>query len=275
MATSAKHSNSNNSFYFSPCSVRELVKNIFKKDNFKCLLNEAKHNDDYLNLIKISPGQIYTPNQQCLQLYGPNAMPMFNLFLFLRKFENLVNLNILYLRYGHKMDGESLFEDEMCANLWCTADGITTVTSFPAAPGSSCGNGKWCSVGQCVKNSKAPSGKCIFEDHFEFCENFLQRFGLRNVCLNFGNTRCCKMCGGKIIKSFESESLTNWISKASLNAVTWIEETLTPKCVDKYDWCDLFIKRMSTKFSDICHKHFLVNNEIVQLACRKSCFSCK
>jgi hypothetical protein len=149
------------------------------------------------------------------------------------------------------------------------------MTSFPAAPGSSCGNGKWCSAGKCVKHQKAPNGNCNSEDNFELCESFTRRFNLRNTCLNFANTQCCMMCGGKKIEPREDHSLTRWVSKASLNSVTWIDEKITPKCADKYNWCGLLVERLLPKFPDVCNKSFLVNNEIILFVCRKSCLSCK
>lgn len=76
MATSTKPRNMLNSFMFSNCSIKHFKENISLKSQYKCLLNVATHNIDYLNLIQFIPGQLYNITEQCVQLYGEKARPL-------------------------------------------------------------------------------------------------------------------------------------------------------------------------------------------------------
>ncbi|XP_067642370.1 A disintegrin and metalloproteinase with thrombospondin motifs 12 isoform X2 [Eurosta solidaginis] len=46
--------------------------------------------------------------------------------------------------------------NEICSALWCRVNGECVTNMRPTAPGTSCGDGKWCQNGKCVPNEQAP-----------------------------------------------------------------------------------------------------------------------
>ena len=156
--------------------------------------------------------------------------------------------------------------------MWCTADSKTARTLSPAAMGTSCASGKWCKSGLCLENPLAPTGPCLIADDKEFCNDFRDKFGLENTCLNFEKTRCCEICKGKSVEHLLNHTITKWISKATLKHVSIISSLSPIPCENKYEWCEEIIKKNSL---ELCGTNLiLVNNEIVKVICRKSCGLC-
>jgi hypothetical protein len=140
--------------------------------------------------------------------------------------------------------------------------------------GTSCASGKWCNNGLCISNPLAPVGSCIIADDEEYCHEFTQKYGFRNTCLNFKSTRCCKICGGVFIERLVNHTINDWISKSTLKNVVSFSNEKIIICNNKYKWCEITIPSFLKNISDFCKNLYLVNNEIVQVVCRKSCGLC-
>lgn len=181
-------------------------------------------------------------------------------------------------RIGRKSNKGELFERDLCTKLWCTKDGINAQTSFPAAMGSTCAIGKWCISGLCVKNDRlnahTNTKSCLVPDEYEFCHKFTNKFGMHNTCSNYAKSRCCETCGASLLPRLSNHIINNWILKAKLKNVLLIDKPINVKCEDKYSWCLGTITKLSKKINGICKRLFLINNEVIQVICRKSCKLC-
>jgi hypothetical protein len=73
-------------------------------------------------------------------------------------------------------------------------DGLRADFVNGALEKSTCGSGKWCEGGECVKNPNVPEAKCLIEDDYEFCESMKKQYDRATVCRELSTGRCCKYC---------------------------------------------------------------------------------
>ncbi len=185
-----------------------------------------------------------------------------------------IYLFFCFKRRGRNANGTS-FEDELCEKLWCSQNGVLGFSSAPAAFGTSCGNGKWCENGLCVIASLAPVGKCLLEDKSNFCKNFSNTFGHHNLCLNYENSECCQMCGGKKINKLSDHTIDNWLSNVDLTErFTLLSKPKISECKNQHDWCPIIVDSLNRTIPDLCTNLFLINNELVRVVCKLSCGLC-
>ena len=174
-------------------------------------------------------------------------------------------------RVGNKSGGGT-FEGDICSVLWCTYDYNSATTAGYAVEGTSCGDGKWCKLGSCVADAAAPKGTCLVEDDTVFCNDFLSKYGMLNVCNNFKTGRCCKMCGGTLIS--RANDITNMLKTYQAGNVKYLDTVYVPPCVDKYTWCPTNIASWRQSAPAICGGGYTVNDEPVHIICKKSCNLC-
>ena len=128
-------------------------------------------------------------------------------------------------------------------------------------------------MGQCIADAAAPTGTGLVEDDTAFCNDFLAKYGMLNVCNNFKTGRCCKMCGGTLIqKSADTTTLLRGIN--NIDNMKFLDTVYTPPCVDKYTWCPSNIANWRISAPAICDGGYTVNNEPVHVICKKSCNLC-
>ncbi|XP_048777980.1 A disintegrin and metalloproteinase with thrombospondin motifs adt-2-like isoform X2 [Ostrea edulis] len=139
------------SFKFSDCSIAQMEDHvnlltqrarIFRRKG-NCLADDA--GPSYATMVvkpylSIPPGQLEDVHTQCRQLYG-NASFMC----------------------------PPATTDEMCYKMYCFDPGrkmCITGSEQRAAMGTSCGDKKWCKLGKCVRDEKAPTvpDNCPFPD---------------------------------------------------------------------------------------------------------------
>ncbi|KAK3083558.1 hypothetical protein FSP39_025486, partial [Pinctada imbricata] len=133
------------SFKFSECSVAQIQEHVLKlkKRHRNCL--EEDTGPSFATIVvqpylSIPPGQIEDVHSQCRQLYGNDSF----------------------------MCPPASIE-EMCYKMYCfdpSRKMCITGSEQRAAMGTSCGDKKWCKLGKCVKDDKAPSvtDDCPFPD---------------------------------------------------------------------------------------------------------------
>ncbi|XP_074657999.1 A disintegrin and metalloproteinase with thrombospondin motifs like [Tubulanus polymorphus] len=173
-----------NPYHFSSCSIQQFKNHINSLGGRNCLKNVATHTKsiDFKKKTSEMPGQLYDPDTQCKQIYGPDS--------------------------GYCASKLN----EMCYHLWCTSPGGGCTTKYnAAAAGSSCGNQKWCVKGSCVKDSKAPKmdESCMFGDSKTVningvgtvqCASFIKNDPTH--CYSDGiRQACCGSCGKLANKS--------------------------------------------------------------------------
>ncbi|XP_045187129.1 metalloprotease mig-17-like isoform X2 [Mercenaria mercenaria] len=114
---------SRNVFYFSQCSMRQL-KHFIMSSKAKCLLNVPRDTTSH-DLIKKPPGKMFDKNDQCRMAFGSSSM-----FCEIESARSMI-----------------------CSRLWCTSDMENKCHSnnrLMALPGTPCGQGKFCHLGECV-----------------------------------------------------------------------------------------------------------------------------
>ncbi len=178
-----------------------------------------------------------------------------------------------FYRLGNKAGGGT-FEGEMCKVLWCTSDYNSASANGYAAEGTSCGDGKWCVRGECTVAAAAPKGQCLVDDDTVFCNDFLAKYGMTNVCNNFKSGRCCKMCGGTAITRLSGHDMNTFLKGNTLENVKFIDTVFVSPCVDKYTWCATNVASWSKSTPDICTGGYTVNEEPINMICKKSCSLC-
>jgi hypothetical protein len=77
MATSPQGENFLNQFYFSPCSIRSLVDNIYTNNQLKCIANSVSPPGDVQFLSTFFPGQVFNLTEQCKLAYNESYFPRF------------------------------------------------------------------------------------------------------------------------------------------------------------------------------------------------------
>ncbi|XP_062572448.1 A disintegrin and metalloproteinase with thrombospondin motifs adt-2-like isoform X2 [Saccostrea cucullata] len=139
------------SFKFSDCSIAQMEDHvnlltqrarIFRRKG-NCLADDA--GPSYATMIvkpylSIPPGQLEDVHTQCRQLYGNESFMC-----------------------------PPATTDEMCYKMYCFDPGrkmCITGSEQRAAMGTSCGDKKWCKLGKCVRDEKAPTvpDNCPFPD---------------------------------------------------------------------------------------------------------------
>ncbi|ESO86914.1 hypothetical protein LOTGIDRAFT_235128 [Lottia gigantea] len=183
MAGQSFNETSNNAFNpwtFSRCSIKYFTDYINSiGDSIKqrqCLLNKIEVDVTLPDVIDDQPGQEFTPDQQCTNIYG----------------------NTSYLCRGTSFGlGESICKAMFCRNPHTTRKCVL----HSAAEGTSCGDRKWCHQGHCVYSKLAPSRQagCIFGDQagviFEgkTCDMLLKESPGYCYIQSFWD-RCCQSC---------------------------------------------------------------------------------
>jgi hypothetical protein len=162
----------------------------------------------------------------------------------------------------------------MCKVLWCTYDFNSASAAGYAVEGTSCGDGKWCVRGECVADASAPKGQCLVEDDTAFCNDFLSKYGMLNVCNNFKTGRCCKMCGGSSIPRLSGHDWPTFLNGNGLDNVKFLDQVYVSPCVDKYTWCPTNVANWIKSIPNICGGSYTVNEEPINVVCKKSCNLC-
>ncbi|XP_059145928.1 A disintegrin and metalloproteinase with thrombospondin motifs 12-like [Physella acuta] len=125
-------------WYFSKCSASEIHAFMSRSDRIDCLSNLATPLPEYEKTLHIVPGQKYPADQQCQMIYGSTSR--------------------VCLGPGLSSIGD------ICTSMFCldpvasksSPTGIECKKHF-AAEGTSCGDGKWCTLGTCTSNPSAPT----------------------------------------------------------------------------------------------------------------------
>ncbi|XP_070200593.1 A disintegrin and metalloproteinase with thrombospondin motifs 10-like isoform X2 [Littorina saxatilis] len=169
-----------NPWRFSSCSVSYF--NSFFKNELRfargqqCIYNSLGASSSVPNVTSLVEGQLYDPDEQCRQVYGPESR----------------------LCRGPEF-GKA---EDVCTDMFCY-DPTTSATCYQlvAARGTTCGNKKWCESGQCLSNNAAPAvdESCVFGDQpgiaFDNtdCETFVANFP--GYCYqDVVRVRCCSSC---------------------------------------------------------------------------------
>ncbi|XP_070198946.1 A disintegrin and metalloproteinase with thrombospondin motifs 6-like isoform X1 [Littorina saxatilis] len=130
-----------------PCSANEIARYVGRLLNAgygRQCLDTALPQFNVPNVQGVMPGQLYTADQQCQHIYGPQS------------------------RYCHGGNFGNL--DGICTSMFCLVPGNRRrifCVEYHAAHGTTCANGKWCEEGACVANANAPNipqGNCPFGD---------------------------------------------------------------------------------------------------------------
>ncbi|WAR13146.1 ADT1-like protein, partial [Mya arenaria] len=172
----------NNPWRFSACSVRHFknyIQRLEQSGTRNCLTDPAEVFDraEFLEHVRLYPGQDYTPNEQCQDILGLDSF------------------------YGWGSD-LGMF-NTICTEMSCKLPGNSrSYRVYKAATGTSCGDKMWCFEGRCVFDERAPTKdpSCVFGD-------IQRRFGVDgNSCRehmlerpmrcydNFYSARCCDTC---------------------------------------------------------------------------------
>ncbi|XP_071099939.1 A disintegrin and metalloproteinase with thrombospondin motifs 7-like [Haliotis cracherodii] len=134
-----------NPWRFSNCSIQTMAnffENKLKQGSESCLLNNTGTNVTTVN--SSAPGQLYSPNQQCQHIEGPQS----------------------YYCRGPSFSNVS----DICTSMYCYLNNVDAnqirCNEHHAADGTSCGNRKWCEQGRCILSEDAPvkDDDCVFGD---------------------------------------------------------------------------------------------------------------
>ncbi|KAL3853926.1 hypothetical protein ACJMK2_013221 [Sinanodonta woodiana] len=137
--------NLEHSFQFSECSIDQIEKLLRAKDadHTNCLTKPRRVPQIHMfikPLLATMPGEVTDVHAQCRELYGEKSFMC-----------------------------PPQTAEEMCYRMYCydpTHEKCAIVSEQMAAMGSPCGNKKWCYLGKCVYDEKAPSGidDCPYPD---------------------------------------------------------------------------------------------------------------
>ncbi|KAJ8321009.1 hypothetical protein KUTeg_002596 [Tegillarca granosa] len=169
------------SFKFSDCSINQIerqIKKLNRKSRKNCLAEDP--GPSFATLIvkpylAIPPGQMEDVHMQCKQIYGDRSFMCVS-----------------------KLPPAS--PDEMCYKMYCYHPErkiCITASEQRAALGSSCGHKKWCKLGKCVDDLKAPEvpNDCPFPDvppPRALCKEEASPFRCENDPVFY--RRCCQSC---------------------------------------------------------------------------------
>ncbi|XP_041367785.1 A disintegrin and metalloproteinase with thrombospondin motifs 6-like [Gigantopelta aegis] len=167
-----------NPWLFSSCSVsyfKNLLTSLMKTSyGKKCLTQKVSTVN--VPLVYDLPGQIYSPDDQCKILRGPESKVCQDLTL---------------------KNGAS----EICYAMYCYSSQTSKCYQYNAARGTTCGDKKWCIDGLCVYSPDAPSidESCPFGDESgvvfgNTCENYVTNTP-RKCYREVVRRRCCTSCG--------------------------------------------------------------------------------
>ncbi|XP_069108239.1 metalloprotease mig-17-like [Argopecten irradians] len=169
------------SFKFSDCSIRQIELQMKKLSNRNrnCLAEDTGPSLATIVVkpyLMIPPGQIEDVHNQCRDVYGNSSFMC-----------------------------PPSSTDEMCYKMYCYDPKrkiCITASEQRAAMGSSCGNKKWCKLGKCVWDDKAPSvpGDCPFPDvppSRTKCSEEASPFRCRDPSFY---RRCCESCNKNFTK---------------------------------------------------------------------------
>ncbi|KAK6997861.1 ADAM family mig-17 [Biomphalaria glabrata] len=113
-----------NAFYFSPCSVRDMLIHLSKSSS-ACVNDDPPVYYSY-ELKRLPPGHLYTADMQCKLIFGKKS--------------------------AFCTDGN--VQDVMCGQLWCKdphkVSGCRTNSYLTALPGTECGVNRICHLGECI-----------------------------------------------------------------------------------------------------------------------------
>ncbi|XP_060068187.1 uncharacterized protein LOC132548348 [Ylistrum balloti] len=165
-----------NQWKFSSCTVdyfREFINNLTRM-GYSCLSDS--YEDVGVESTEV-PGQLFNPDEQCRLIWGPTS----------------------YLCRGYEFGNAST----ICTAMYCRdpATDSDCVLHF-AARGTSCGNKKWCSAGECVLSPHAPEnqGTCLLGDQpgiafiSKTCDELVNE--VPAYCYQEKvRARCCGSCG--------------------------------------------------------------------------------
>ncbi|KAK3590667.1 hypothetical protein CHS0354_026195 [Potamilus streckersoni] len=175
--------NLENSFQFSECSIDQMEKLLRAKDvdQTNCLTKPRRVPQIQVfikPLLATMPGEVTDVHAQCRELYGEKSFMC-----------------------------PPQTADEMCYRMYCydpTHEKCAIVSEQMAAMGSPCGNKKWCYLGKCIHDEKAPSGidDCPYPDLPPPGANCKDARAI--TCKNplFRN-KCCQSCN----KDFSKEKV--------------------------------------------------------------------
>jgi len=172
-----------NGWRFSACSVNYF--NIFFTETLKtpggsrCLYQTETIRSEVPSVASLMPGQIYGADEQCRQIFGPRSYVCRTL---------LVNVS------------------NFCPAMWCkdVSRGGNVCTKIVAARGTTCGNKRWCTAGQCVYDRSAPlvPDNCPLGDsprelvNGKNCLEYLKDISAR--CHNsVFRSLCCSACAAR------------------------------------------------------------------------------
>ncbi|GFO39684.1 A disintegrin and metalloproteinase with thrombospondin motifs 1 [Plakobranchus ocellatus] len=140
---------SDHPWYLSSCSaesIKTVIMNVLASDN-NCLITSSTPTSEFTSTEDLVPGQMYNATAQCQMLYGSNSRPCLG-----RSFSSV---------------------SDICTAMYCSRTSSTCAEHF-AAEGTSCGNKKWCQMGQCVESDQAPEmDDCPFGDTALLVQNRL------------------------------------------------------------------------------------------------------
>ncbi|KAL8615642.1 hypothetical protein ACOMHN_026632 [Nucella lapillus] len=176
--------NLRNPWFFSLCSasaiaryVNRLLRDRRVRGGNQCL-RTALPQTGVPNVDGVMPGQLYSPDQQCQHIYGPQSRYCYG------------------GRFGRLAD--------ICTSMFCLrpdAARRNVCVQYHAAHGTTCAPGKWCEAGACTANQLAPRtavGACPSGDQRTLFNGRRCPDAVRNqpaLCYNPRVQRiCCATC---------------------------------------------------------------------------------
>ncbi|KAK7505491.1 hypothetical protein BaRGS_00003236, partial [Batillaria attramentaria] len=114
-------------FYFSPCSIQQMRK-LLRTKKASCVRDEPTVFYNY-DMTRLPPGQVISLDQHCQLIYGKKSM------------------------FCTEPDVMKM----MCGQLWCRdpqlGNACRTNSYLTALPGTKCGDGKSCHLGECLSDA--------------------------------------------------------------------------------------------------------------------------
>lgn len=217
--------NFDNENLFSPCTIQQFVKHITDLNvaNNNCLLNEPSHHESMKGVTtpKRLLGQIYSIDFQCSVVYGKES----------------------------QFCGDAIESDELCKNIQCVipeSNNCSMSENFRAMDGTSCGSKRWCMIGRCVPDSRAPAftaEKCMNADSKS---NFSTDNVFVSTCALIKH-RYTHLCQEQKYKSLCCETCE------SIKGQTNSGGKEKPWCRNKAGWCEKYVAE-KPKSCDVVRK---------------------
>jgi hypothetical protein len=164
MTPSITFSNFENQLKFSPCSINQFKHFLLansthaSKQASSCLLNIPQRSNNFNNPNGEYPGQFWTANDQCKQIWG--------------------NESTFCLEY----------KGNMCETLFCRKNSteISCTGLFSATDGTTCDSGKMCLNKKCTQHEQAQVGDCVIGESIVTPSTFSLKTGqVQMSCENF------------------------------------------------------------------------------------------